>query len=152
MIKPTPNLSSFSDMLKLGLGSLVDQDADGFLSMMAEGAVMEFPFAPAGFPRQVRGRADLAAYLGRFGELLEISTISAPQVHRTADPEVVILQFSATGRGVKTGTPYNQAYISVITARNGHIVRYQDYWNPLVVTETLGGADAWASGAAGQDA
>lgn len=98
----------------------------------------------------MHGRADLAAYLGRFGELLEISTISAPQVHRTADPEVVILQFSATGWGLTTGAPYNQTYISVITVRNGHIVRYQDYWNPLAVTETLGGADAWAPGVAGR--
>lgn len=151
MTDTAANLSSFSDMLKRALGSLVDQDADGFLSMMAEDAVMEFPFAPTGLPRQVRGRVDLAAYVGRFGKLLEISEIGTSQVHRTTDPEVIILQFTATGRAVKTEKPYNQTYVSVITARNGHIVRYQDYWNPLAVTETLGGTNAWASGMAGSD-
>lgn len=152
MSNATASLSSFSDMLKSGLGDLVDQSADGFLAMMAEDAVMEFPYAPAGFPKAVRGRANLAAYLGRFAELLELSVTSVPEVHRTTNSGVVILQFTATGRGKKTGKPYHQTYVSVVTARNGHIVRYQDYWNPLEVLEALGGLNAWAAGAAGKDA
>lgn len=152
MTSAPADFSSFATMLKQALGSLIDQNADGFLSMMAEDAAMEFPFAPAGVPQQVHGRTSLAAYLGRVGELLDISTMSALQVHRTADPGVAILQFDAAGQGAKTGKPYNQSYISVITARHGRIVRYQDYWNPLAVIEAVGGLDAWVSAVAGEGA
>ena len=30
-----------------------------------------------------------------------------------------------------TGAPYEQSYVSVLTVRDGLIVRYRDYWNPL---------------------
>lgn len=148
----TAAFSSFSDMLKAGLATLVDQEADGFLSMMAEDAVMEFPFAPDGFPCQIRGRAELAAYLGRFAELLELSSVTPAKTHRTSDPGVVVFEFTATGRGVRTGRPYNQSYISVITARDGRIVRYQDYWNPPAALDTIGGSQAWTASTAGAEA
>jgi ketosteroid isomerase-like protein len=30
-----------------------------------------------------------------------------------------------------TGEPYDQSYVGVLTAREGRITRYRDYWNPL---------------------
>lgn len=135
-------ITSFSAMLKLGLGDRVAQDADGLLPMMAEDAVMEFPYAPSGQVRKLNGRAELAAYLARLGEVLAIDSLSPPRVHRTGDPEVTILEFTAAGRGLRTARPYNQTYISVITVRQGQIVHYRDYWNPLAVIEALDGEDA----------
>ncbi len=37
-----------------------------------------------------------------------------------------------------TGKPYLQNYISVIETKDGKIVHYKDYWNPLVVLAALG--------------
>lgn len=141
-------IASFSAVLKLGLGDLVDQDADGFLSMMAEDAVMEFPYALPGQVRRLSGRAELAAHLSRLGEVLAIDRFSPPRVHRTQDPEVTILEFTARGRGLTTAEPYDQIYISVITAKHGKIVHYRDYWNPLAVSRALGGGDAMSAGTA----
>lgn len=45
-----------------------------------------------------------------------------------------------TGHVIETGLPYRQSYISVIETRDGRIVRYKDYWNPLVVKRPLGGS------------
>lgn len=128
----------FTAMLKRALGSLVDQDADGFLSLVAEDVVMEFPYAPSGQPREVAGRAALAPYLAHLAHLASFITIDAikpPRVHRTADPAVVILEFTARGRAVAGGQPYRQDYISVIEASGGRITRYRDYWNPLALSE-----------------
>jgi ketosteroid isomerase-like protein len=135
-------LESFSGMLRLAIGDLLRPDAGSFLEMFAEDGVMEFPYAPPGGVTRLDGRAALASYLQGFPEILQIDRMTKPVVHRTMNPEVVILEFGCVGRGVRTGEPYDQRYISVITLREGLIVHYSDYWNPLVALRAVGGADA----------
>ncbi len=135
-------LESFSGMLRSVIGDLLRPEAETFLEMFAEDGVMEFPYAPPGGVTRVDGRAALASYLQGFPEILQIDRMTQPVVHRTTNPEVVILEFGCVGRGVRTGEPYDQRYISVITVRDGLIVHYSDYWNPLIALRAIGGVDA----------
>jgi ketosteroid isomerase-like protein len=67
---------------------------------------------------------------------------------------VVIIEFEGFGRGVGTGEPYDQRYISVIRTNRGRIAHYRDYWNPMVVLRaTRGGAliDALVAGSTSID-
>ena len=64
-------------------------------------------------------------------------------LHRTDDAEVVIGEFTATGVVTPTGAPYAMRYIGVVRVRDGEIVSYRDYWNPLAVQDlTAFGATA----------
>ena len=135
----TAEIGGFSAMLKKALGPLVDQQAKGFVEMMAEDAVMEFPYAPPGVVRKLVGRAALADHLQRIGGMIDFTGFSQPVVHRTENPEIVILEFTCDGTIPATGRPYQQHYISVITLRDGRIIHYLDYWNPLVVLDAMGG-------------
>jgi ketosteroid isomerase-like protein len=56
-------------------------------------------------------------------------------VHQSTDPDVLIAEFDAEGVVVATGKPYRASYIAVITTRDGEIVHYRDYWNPLLAQE-----------------
>lgn len=129
-------------MLRAALGDLLADDAHHFLDMFAEDGVIEFPYAPPGGTARLQGRPALADYLPRVTAAIRFDTVSTPTVHRTHNPEVLILEFSAEGHGLQTGLSYDQRYISVITVRAGRIVHYRDYWNPLVVLRTLGGEGA----------
>jgi ketosteroid isomerase-like protein len=62
---------------------------------------------------------------------VSVDTVDNVVVHETADPEVVIVEFEAHGRAVKVDEPYDQRYISVIRTRNGRMIHYKDYWNPI---------------------
>lgn len=71
-------------------------------------------------------------------------------MHRTIDPDVAIVEVEGFGVGLPTGEPYEQRYVCVITTRNGRIVRYKDYWNPVVFLRALQGSakvDALIDGA-----
>jgi uncharacterized protein len=136
------SLASFSALLRTALEDLLDPTASSFLEMMDVDSVMEFPYAPPGATQRLDGRAALEAHLSGFGEMLKIESMTDLTVHRTHQPGVVILEFGCVGKGVKTGEPYNQRYISVITVRNGRIAHYRDYWNPLVVLSAVGNAEA----------
>lgn len=125
----------FSNMLRDALKGALDPSATNFLEMMAEDGVMEFPYSrPGGVPR-VQGRAALRAYLEAIGGKLEFHSISQPIVHQSQEEGVFILEFSGTGQAIPSGLPYNQRYISVITVKDGHIVNYRDYWNPLALPQ-----------------
>lgn len=137
--------AAFADLLRLALGERVDPAAETFLDMVAEEVVMEFPYAPPGVVRRLTGRAALARHLDHLVGVIVIDRFSAPLVHETRDPGIVVVEFGCTGHGVVTGEPYDQRYISVVTVRGGRIVHYRDYWNPLVVLRAIGGGEAPAA-------
>ncbi len=133
-----PPLGGFAALLERALGPLVDPHTPGFLEMMAEDAVMEFPFAPPGTLRRLEGRAALRTHLERINGVVDFEYFSEPTVHYVEGRDVVILEFSCRGRASATGRAYDQDYISVLTLRDGKIVRYQDYWNPLTLLDAVG--------------
>ena len=135
MIDP---VQSFSAMLRQTLGERLAPGADTFVQMFAEDGVMDFPYAlPA--PRRVEGRQALAAHLNFLAGRIEFLSVSDVVKHETGDPEVCIIEFAGFGRSIATGEPFEQRYISVIRVRDGHIIHYRDYWNPLAVLRTMRG-------------
>lgn len=147
----TENIQSFSSMLRHALGDRIDAGAESFLEMMADDGVMEFPYASTGLPTRLEGRAAIANHLEELGKIIAFDRMGEPVVHSSVDPAVVIVEFEGFGRGLTTGEPYDQHYISVIRTSGGRIVHYRDYWNPLVVLRATKGAaviDALVAGRA----
>ena len=110
------------------------QDVNDFF---AEEAVFEFPFAPPGLPKELVGAEAIRAHLANLPDQIRILKIGVPTVHHTLKPGVLILEYEVRGQAVTSGRPYDQRYINVITLRDGRIVNFRDYWNPLVVLEAL---------------
>jgi len=145
--------SKFDSLTALLKGALGDRlaPAEDFLKLFTNDTVLLFPYAPEGLPQRVDGVVELAAHLARLGPLLEFGEMSLHAVYPSGD--TVVFEASCDGKGVATGRPYNQAFISVITLHDGRIAEYRDYWNPLIVLSALGGAEAAiASFKAGADA
>jgi ketosteroid isomerase-like protein len=130
---------TFSDLLRTALGPRL-APADDLPGLFTDDIIFEFPFAPEGLPARFEGCDALTGHLAKLGPLLSLGEMELHAVYPSGD--TVIAEFSCKGRGVQTGLPYDQLYVSVITLRDGRIARYRDYWNPLVVLAALGGADA----------
>jgi hypothetical protein len=148
------NIQSFSAMLRSALGDRIDPGASSFTDMLAEHAVMEFPYAPPGLPVRLDGRDAIAGHLDMAAGLIAFDRMGEPTVHPSTDPGVVVLEFEGCGHGVATGEPYGQSYISVIRTEGGRIVHYRDYWNPIAVLRATKGAefvDALTGGDAGHE-
>jgi ketosteroid isomerase-like protein len=141
------------NLVDRALDRLLAHDMAGFANLWAEDGVLEFPFAPPGYPRRLEGRAAIAEYLRGYPDLVDIREVTEKTVHETADPEVTVVEFEVTGVAVATGKPYRLGYIAVLTVRDGEIRHYRDYWSPLAAAEVLGGADQLLTAFAGaQDA
>src|SRR5271168_4167502 len=133
-------VQSFSAMLRETLGERLNPGAGTFVQMFAEDGVMEFPYALPS-PKRLEGREALAAHLAYLARLVELLSVSDVVKHETTDPEVFIVEFASSGRAVATGEPFEQRYISVIRVRDGRIVHYKDYWNPLAILRTMRGRE-----------
>ena len=145
----TDTAESFPAMLRRVLGSRLKPDVAAFPDMFAEDGVMELPFAPPGFRTRLEGRDAVVAHLQMATKLIKLGTMSNVVTHETSDPDVVIVEFEGSGQGLATGEPYEQRYVSVIRVRDGEIVHYRDYWNPIAVLRTLKGKEILASFAVG---
>ncbi|WP_067819395.1 nuclear transport factor 2 family protein [Actinomadura kijaniata] len=108
-----------------------------WVDLFTEDGVLEFPYGPEGYPREVRGKAGLHAYMRNFPEHFQVEFTDL-RFHETTDPALVVAEFRSRGTARSTGRPYEQTYISLVWTENGRISRYVDYWNPLVAIEALG--------------
>jgi uncharacterized protein len=120
---------------------LLAHDMAGFAGLWAVDGTIEFPFAPAGYPQRLEGRAAVADYLRDYTDHVDLRAITSRTVHQTVDPDVVVVEFEVDGTAVHTGRPYRMRYISVITVRDGEITGYRDYWSPVAAAEALGGVE-----------
>ena len=58
---------------------------------------------------------------------------------------VAFAEGHGSARIATTGLPYEQDYVMVIEAKDGKIIRYREYWNPLPAIEAFGGQEALAA-------
>ena len=107
---------------------LVARDMDAFADLFAEDGVIEMPFAAPGLPDRLEGREAIREFSARAEtRALEITDLRTRQVHRTDDPEVVVIEITTTGRVTTTGETFEAPCIQVFRIRDGRIVLFRDY-------------------------
>jgi ketosteroid isomerase-like protein len=109
-------------------------DIDGMLGLMAPDACMEWPYVPSGERIQLRGRAQIEDFLRKADESpVRWDEFRDVVIYETTDPEVVIFEYEADGHLSTTGGPFHQSVIVVLRIRDGRIVLYRDYINPMML-------------------
>ena len=84
----------YSAMLRETLGGRLHPDAHSYVEMLAENAVIEFPYDIPGLPQRLDGRAAIAAHLERVAGMIAFTGFADIVKHETSDPEIVILERS----------------------------------------------------------
>ena len=101
--------------------------------------VIEMPFTAGLYPARIettrdelRQRFTASAAVRRYERLADV------RIHETADPEVVIAEYSIHGHLVADGQPFVLTIAMVITVRDGQIVHSRDYADPVAGARVLG--------------
>lgn len=129
-----------AELYRRSLGLLLDKDIDGWTALIADEAVFEFPYAPAGFPARLDGKDAVAAYMRGYPDALDLREVVGLRIHELRDPGTVVAEWRGVGRIVATGAAYEMPYVAVVTVEGGLITRYRDYWNPLAIPGSLSDA------------
>lgn len=121
------------DLYRHGLQVLLDKDISAWVDLWDENGILEFPFAPEGWPKRLEGKAAVAEYMRDYPDHIDLHDFLYVEIHQTTAPETIVVEMRGVGRLVETDSPFDMSYIAVVTVRNGLIARYRDYWNPLAV-------------------
>jgi ketosteroid isomerase-like protein len=79
----------------------------------------------------------MALYAG-YGDNIYLHRADALVVHRSQDARVMILEYEVHGKIIKTGVPYDNRFISVVTIEDRKIVQWRDYMDSLTAMTALG--------------
>ncbi|MFJ4691794.1 nuclear transport factor 2 family protein [Streptomyces sp. NPDC088766] len=127
--------ASPAELFRHSLRLLLDKDIPAWVDLWAEDGVMEFPFAPDGWPRRLQGREAVAAYMRHYPDHIDLHDFPDLRIHQTTDAQTIVVEMRGVGRLAASGAPFDMTYIAVVTVRDGRIASYRDYWNPLAVQE-----------------
>jgi uncharacterized protein len=122
-----------------------------FADLFAEDGVLTYPFGLPGHPAELRGRDAIRAFFADRGgqrDLLVMDGVEA-LIRETDDPEVVVAEISHHGWSKATNAPYRHVALGVIRVRDGRIVRYDDYMDPIALARLLGRTSELAAALAG---
>jgi ketosteroid isomerase-like protein len=130
---------TLDDALELFVSTLATTDKNIYLDLLAEDAVLEYPYHFPNRPAILSGKQEIAGYFDAFREVLRLDEVRIVATHKTTIPHVVTLQVEGKGQAVQTGLPFEPKYLLVLTFCDGLICHWQHYFNPLTVLTALGG-------------
>ena len=122
--------------------SLMNQDLDAFAGLLTEDALQEMPFGKLldidGFDTEWRGKDTIMSYFRKAipGRRNHVFTIK--RLHRTTDPEMIIVEAHARSDVVALGKVYDQDYVMFFKLRDGKIAHFKEYYNPMVLIDVFG--------------
>jgi uncharacterized protein len=120
-----------AQLLKRSLDTFLAKDIKGWAELCDENVVVEFPFAPDLATRKLVGRAAIYEYLKNYPSVIDVQRTPTLKINSTDDPNMAIAEWSVSGRVISNGNPYEMSYATFVTVKNGLIVTYREYWNPM---------------------
>jgi uncharacterized protein len=134
-MQPIPNVEqqTIAEIFSTFL-SLMSQDVRALLDLCAEDAVVEFPYA-ANTPRRLEGKESIYNYIK--DALAQMSDLVFTNIHTypTTNSNILWAEFHGDAVIVSTGRQYQQDYAIRLETKEGKIVHYREYWNPMSAIE-----------------
>ncbi|MFD3523958.1 nuclear transport factor 2 family protein [Streptomyces sp. NPDC058653] len=124
-----------ADVYRHGLRLLLDKNIPGWVDLWDAEGVLEFPFAPDGWPKRLDGKAAIGDYMRGYPDHIDVHDFTDVTIHETTVSDTVVVEMRGVGRLVETDQPFDMSYIAVVTVEDGLITHYRDYWNPLAVQD-----------------
>lgn len=118
--------------------ALIGTDVERWLSLLADDAVVEFPYAPAlGASSRLEGIEAIRSYFVPITKRFQGLAFTDVRRYPTTDPDVGWMEVHGTATLLPGHVHYEQDYVMRLHLREGRIVRYAEYWNPMAVPSTF---------------
>ena len=125
----------YFELVRGALRHLVD--GEHFLDCVADDIAYEVLYEFPGWPRVIRGRADLMASFAGYGKHIEIHAADHLIKNSTDNGQVIVIEYQVHGTILATGVKYHNRFCSIIRIENRKIVHWRDYMDSLAAWNAL---------------
>ncbi len=125
----------YFDLVRKALGDLVD--GEHFFDIVSDDVVYEVLYDFPGWPRIVRGRADLMAQFAGYADAIALQAADKLIVHKTDGGRVVVIEYEVHGTILATGAKYDNRFASIIKIEGRKIAHWRDYMDSLAAWNAL---------------
>jgi ketosteroid isomerase-like protein len=126
----------FFDIIREGLKGLAD--GEDYFDLLADDVVFEYVVSVPGYPRRVEGRQNVIDLYGDYDSFMTVRSADNLRVHRDPATSVVVLEYEVHGESARTGHPYNNHFVSIVTIKYGKVTWWRDYLDPVAVFDAAG--------------
>ena len=119
--------------------SLVSKNVQTWEDLFAEDAVFESLYAPTPRPLRLEGKKAVCNVFKNARSQMQDLRFSNIQVYPTTNPNILWAEYHGEAVAVVTGRPYQQDYVVKLETREGQIIHYREYTNPISTIEAWGG-------------
>ncbi len=136
-----PNYAAYSaadpyfDLVRGALGGSVD--GEHFFDVVSEGVVYEVLYEFPGWPRVIRGRADLMSQFKGYGDIIELRSADGLISRTTDNGTGFVLEYDVHGTVRGTGVSYDNRFCSIVEIENRKIQHWRDYMDSLAAWNAL---------------
>ena len=131
--------STAVQLLRHAIDTFMAKDIKGWAELCDVNVVVEFPFAPDEASRRMVGRTAIYEYLKDYPSVIDLRKTDTMSIYATDDPNRAIAEWSVSGQVIGNGNPYEMSYATFVTFKNGLIVNYREYWNPIAFLAAMNG-------------
>jgi len=90
-----------------------------------------------GWPRIVKGRAELMARFAGYRDNIRLQAADELITHRTDDGAVVVIEYEVHGIILATGVKYDNRFASIMRIKDRKIAHWRDYMDSLAAWNAL---------------
>jgi ketosteroid isomerase-like protein len=125
----------YFDLVRGALGDLVD--GEHFFDTVTDGVIYEVLYDFPGWPRAIKGRADLMAQFSSYGDYIELQSADKLITHTADNGCVVVIEYEVHGTVLATGRKYDNRFCSIIKVEARKIAHWRDYMDSLAAWNAL---------------
>ena len=115
-------------------------DFDAMKVMLHPDVSYELPYAPEPFPRVTKGLDATIEFIRGIPEFIDTENLHDITVdHFASDPDELLAEYHSATRITTTGRDYRNNYVVRVTVRDGKIIRFAEYFDPIQLVTAMGG-------------
>jgi uncharacterized protein len=126
----------FFQVIRNGLVGIAD--GEDYFDLLADDVVFEYVISVPGYPRRVKGRQAIIDLYSDYDSYMTVRSADHLHVYRDVEASVAVLEYEVHGESAQTGRPYNNHFVSIVTTRDGKVVRWRDYLDPVAIFDSAG--------------
>jgi ketosteroid isomerase-like protein len=117
------------------INSVGEGNREKMADFFAPDVVIEMPFQPGA--ERAEGRETIRARMIEAKDRWLLDRVEDVTLHETADPEVIVAEYSVHGRVAANQNAFVAGFVTVTRIRDGLIVHSRDYNNPTAVAAAM---------------